>query len=79
MSGSGLFEREPLNPHLRPAGVLAKLTLPFFFWDRCDGCRRVKEKCEGGQPCRRCAHLRRRCEFSELPPREPAPGLQHKR
>jgi hypothetical protein len=37
----------------------------------CDGCRKVKEKCEGGQPCRRCTHLRRPCEFSELPPREP--------
>ncbi|GJP92867.1 fungal-specific transcription factor [Aspergillus niger] len=31
---------------------------------RCDECRRLKEKCEGGIPCRRCAHFRRPCEFS---------------
>ncbi|KAH6877259.1 fungal-specific transcription factor domain-containing protein [Thelonectria olida] len=29
----------------------------------CDGCRRVKEKCDGGVPCRRCIRLRRKCEF----------------
>lgn len=33
----------------------------------CDRCRRVKEKCEGGIPCRRCAHLRYSCEFKEPP------------
>ncbi|KAH7303825.1 fungal-specific transcription factor domain-containing protein [Stachybotrys elegans] len=30
----------------------------------CDGCRRLKEKCEGGMPCRRCDRLGQRCEFS---------------
>ncbi|RJE17584.1 Transcription factor [Aspergillus sclerotialis] len=30
----------------------------------CDGCRRVKEKCEGGVPCRRCLRYRRQCVFS---------------
>ncbi|KAK1596654.1 fungal-specific transcription factor domain-containing protein [Colletotrichum navitas] len=29
----------------------------------CDGCRRLKEKCDGGVPCRRCTRLRRQCEF----------------
>lgn len=32
----------------------------------CDQCRRLKEKCEGGVPCRRCTHFRRPCEFSAL-------------
>lgn len=31
---------------------------------RCDGCRRVKEKCEGGVPCRRCLRYRRQCVFT---------------
>ncbi|KAH6662878.1 PrnA protein [Verticillium dahliae] len=31
----------------------------------CDGCRRMKEKCEGGVPCRRCTHFQRQCEFSK--------------
>ncbi|KAJ5601838.1 fungal-specific transcription factor, partial [Penicillium lagena] len=35
----------------------------------CDECRRLKEKCEGGAPCRRCAHFQRICEFRGLPPR----------
>ncbi|PYH93067.1 C6 transcription factor [Aspergillus ellipticus CBS 707.79] len=30
----------------------------------CDGCRRVKEKCEGGVPCRRCLRYRRQCLFT---------------
>ncbi|GLA12768.1 hypothetical protein AnigIFM63309_007604 [Aspergillus niger] len=30
----------------------------------CDGCRRVKEKCEGGVPCRRCLRYRRQCIFT---------------
>ncbi|KAL2870291.1 uncharacterized protein BJX67DRAFT_370264 [Aspergillus lucknowensis] len=30
----------------------------------CDGCRRVKEKCEGGVPCRRCMRYRRQCIFT---------------
>ncbi|PLB39593.1 Zn(II)2Cys6 transcription factor [Aspergillus candidus] len=30
----------------------------------CDGCRRVKEKCEGGVPCRRCVRYRRQCVFT---------------
>lgn len=33
---------------------------------RCIGCRRVKEKCEGGDPCKRCRHLRRPCQFASL-------------
>ncbi|RAK99576.1 Zn(II)2Cys6 transcription factor [Aspergillus ibericus CBS 121593] len=32
----------------------------------CDECRRLKEKCEGGIPCRRCAHFRRPCESKAL-------------
>ncbi|KFA56198.1 hypothetical protein S40293_00102 [Stachybotrys chartarum IBT 40293] len=35
----------------------------------CDGCRKVKEKCEGGIPCRRCTHLQRNCAFSGHPGR----------
>ncbi|RAH48976.1 Zn(II)2Cys6 transcription factor [Aspergillus brunneoviolaceus CBS 621.78] len=30
----------------------------------CDGCRRVKEKCEGGVPCRRCLRYQRQCVFT---------------
>ncbi|USP76836.1 hypothetical protein yc1106_04110 [Curvularia clavata] len=30
----------------------------------CDECRRLKEKCEGGTPCKRCRHLRRTCIFN---------------
>ncbi|OJJ47377.1 hypothetical protein ASPZODRAFT_96379 [Penicilliopsis zonata CBS 506.65] len=30
----------------------------------CDRCRKVKEKCEGGLPCRRCSYYRHVCEFS---------------
>lgn len=33
---------------------------------RCDGCRRVKEKCEGGVPCRRCLRYRRQCNFTHI-------------
>ncbi|RDW77704.1 hypothetical protein BP6252_05757 [Coleophoma cylindrospora] len=33
----------------------------------CDACRRVKEKCEGGVPCRRCTHFRRACKFDTQP------------
>ncbi|KAJ5947458.1 hypothetical protein N7466_000473 [Penicillium verhagenii] len=32
----------------------------------CDECRRLKEKCEGGAPCRRCSHYQRQCEFKGL-------------
>ncbi|KAJ6197774.1 hypothetical protein J3E72DRAFT_243552 [Bipolaris maydis] len=32
----------------------------------CDECRRLKEKCEGGMPCKRCRHLRRTCEFHNV-------------
>ncbi|OLN86629.1 Thiamine repressible genes regulatory protein thi1-like protein 1 [Colletotrichum chlorophyti] len=40
----------------------------------CDGCRRLKEKCDGGVPCRRCTRLRRQCEFLTPTTRdEPAP------
>lgn len=37
---------------------------------RCDGCRRVKEKCEGGVPCRRCLRYRRQCNFTHIDPNE---------
>lgn len=37
--------------------------------NRCDGCRRVKEKCEGGVPCRRCVRYRRQCIFTHPEPR----------
>lgn len=30
----------------------------------CDGCRRQKERCDGGVPCRRCFRLGRPCDFS---------------
>ncbi|KAJ9212789.1 transcriptional regulator family: Fungal Specific TF [Paecilomyces variotii] len=33
----------------------------------CDWCRRVKEKCEGGVPCRRCSRYQRQCVFNTLP------------
>ncbi|KAH7324807.1 fungal-specific transcription factor domain-containing protein [Stachybotrys elegans] len=33
----------------------------------CDNCRRQKEKCDGGVPCRRCQRLHRQCEFAGLP------------
>ncbi|KAG9383588.1 Fungal trans multi-domain protein [Pyrenophora tritici-repentis] len=33
----------------------------------CAECRRLKEKCEDGMPCRRCRHLRRQCQFSNAP------------
>ncbi|KAH8672222.1 fungal-specific transcription factor [Ilyonectria robusta] len=35
----------------------------------CDECRRLKEKCEGGVPCRRCSHLQRPCECRGPTPR----------
>ncbi|KAF3811979.1 hypothetical protein GCG54_00002931 [Colletotrichum gloeosporioides] len=42
----------------------------------CDGCRRLKEKCDGGVPCRRCTRLRRQCEFLTPTTRE-EPGAEH--
>ncbi|KAJ5105703.1 hypothetical protein NUU61_003050 [Penicillium alfredii] len=36
----------------------------------CDGCRRVKEKCEGGVPCRRCLRYRRQCIFTHIDQQE---------
>ncbi|KAJ4147627.1 hypothetical protein LMH87_002139 [Akanthomyces muscarius] len=30
----------------------------------CDTCRRQKERCDGGVPCRRCFRLGRQCEFT---------------
>ncbi|KAL5119245.1 hypothetical protein ACEQ8H_002732 [Pleosporales sp. CAS-2024a] len=30
----------------------------------CRECRRLKEKCEGGMPCKRCCHLQRSCDFN---------------
>ena len=29
----------------------------------CETCRKQKEKCEGGRPCRRCQRLGRQCHF----------------
>ncbi|KAJ5773136.1 hypothetical protein N7457_008032 [Penicillium paradoxum] len=40
----------------------------------CDGCRRVKEKCEGGVPCRRCLRYRRQCNFTHIDPNEKTRG-----
>ncbi|VUC27960.1 unnamed protein product [Clonostachys rosea] len=42
----------------------------------CDGCRRQKEKCDGGVPCRRCIRLRRQCEFHGPTIRQSIPGLE---
>ncbi|KAJ5899420.1 hypothetical protein N7495_004164 [Penicillium taxi] len=36
----------------------------------CDGCRRVKEKCEGGVPCRRCLRYSRPCNFTLIDPND---------
>ncbi|KAH3920577.1 hypothetical protein HBI56_071890 [Parastagonospora nodorum] len=36
----------------------------------CCECRRLKEKCEGGMPCKRCRHLGRSCSFNRVPPRD---------
>ncbi|GFG04745.1 uncharacterized transcriptional regulatory protein C417.09c [Aspergillus udagawae] len=33
----------------------------------CDQCRRWKEKCEGGIPCRKCSHLGRPCRVQGMP------------
>ncbi|KAF7133779.1 hypothetical protein CNMCM5793_005133 [Aspergillus hiratsukae] len=33
----------------------------------CDQCRRWKEKCEGGIPCRKCSHLGRPCRVRGVP------------
>lgn len=38
----------------------------------CDSCRRQKEKCEGDAPCRRCARLGHRCEFTSRASRRAA-------
>ena len=32
----------------------------------CEGCRRLKEKCEGGFPCSRCNRIGRKCEFKNV-------------
>jgi hypothetical protein len=46
-------------------------------FDRCDECRRLKEKCEGGTPCKRCKHLRRPCDFNVAPaPDKRVPALE---
>ncbi|OHF02368.1 fungal specific transcription factor domain-containing protein [Colletotrichum orchidophilum] len=42
----------------------------------CDGCRRLKEKCDGGVPCRRCTRLRRQCEFL-TPTTRDEPGTEN--
>lgn len=46
---------------------------------RCDECRRVKEKCEGGIPCNRCAHFQRPCEFKGSAGRQPNSDTQDQR
>ncbi|KAI1051252.1 hypothetical protein LB505_012513 [Fusarium chuoi] len=35
----------------------------------CDECRRLKEKCESGFPCRRCSHLQRQCRYTDPAPK----------
>ncbi|KAH7201351.1 fungal-specific transcription factor [Fusarium oxysporum] len=35
----------------------------------CDECRRLKEKCESGFPCRRCSHLQRPCRYTDPTPK----------
>jgi hypothetical protein len=40
----------------------------------CDGCRRLKEKCEGGVPCIRCTRTGRNCEFNNEIPRRQVSG-----
>jgi hypothetical protein len=42
----------------------------------CRECRRLKEKCEGGDPCKRCRHLRRSCDFDSVPVRQDRRELQ---
>jgi hypothetical protein len=37
---------------------------------RCDRCRKLKEKCEGGVPCRRCLYYSNTCEFNRAGPQE---------
>jgi hypothetical protein len=46
---------------------------------RCDECRRVKEKCEGGVPCNRCAHFQRPCEFKGSAARQPTSNTRDQR
>lgn len=38
-----------------------------YLRDSCDECRRLKERCEGGTPCKRCIHLGRSCDFDTSP------------
>ncbi|KAH8169239.1 fungal specific transcription factor domain-containing protein [Sarocladium implicatum] len=39
----------------------------------CDSCRRQKEKCDGGVPCRRCVRLCKQCVFQQAGARSAAP------
>ncbi|KAF4123826.1 fungal specific transcription factor [Geosmithia morbida] len=46
----------------------------------CIECRRLKEKCEEGIPCRRCRDLNRHCEYSAtIPPSDRAKASQIER
>ncbi|KAE8144834.1 hypothetical protein BDV25DRAFT_134320 [Aspergillus avenaceus] len=53
LAGTGQQKRPRVSEENRKRAVRA-----------CDGCRRVKEKCEGGVPCRRCLRYRRQCVFT---------------
>ena len=33
--------------------------------NRCDNCRRLKEKCNGAEPCARCLRFTKKCVFSD--------------
>lgn len=66
-TGRGQFVRKPTNPSSPRANLSwcsgdTRATHAHHLCS-CDECRRLKEKCEGGEPCRRCRHLRRSCEF----------------
>lgn len=54
----------------RPSVLIKSDPLTQSVLRRCDGCRRVKEKCEGGVPCRRCLRYRRQCNFTHIDPNE---------
>ncbi|CAH0021407.1 unnamed protein product [Clonostachys rhizophaga] len=56
---------QPTASRCRPALATPSLARQLIVLSpSCDGCRKVKERCEGGMPCRRCTHLKRPCVFS---------------
>jgi hypothetical protein len=66
--------RALVYPEIRD-GIMPAVLNP----SRCDECRRVKEKCEGGVPCNRCAHFQRPCEFKGSAARQPNSSTQDQR